>query len=306
MTTFSGAIPTVNGTRITVNYLVNNPELVQRVLRSLVLRRLIGGRLLTGRVNVTGSGAAIFETGENIFANDVAEVIDELAEYPLTDDSDVALSVFAVEKYGLATDVPDAMIARNRLDIVARKMVKMANRIVFGFDARCLSAIASAVTQTQPVAAAWNTANADQLLDIMLAGAVVDTLDDGFMVDVIALKPIPWARLVAATKVLTNAPRESTDNAVLTGNMLRFAGLSFMKTNTMPAGVEVMVADSTALGSIMYEDQGGGYQGDAGDVMGVQTKVIRLDKQDGVRIQTRKVQEPVVVEPGAAVKLTGV
>lgn len=306
MTTYSGPIPTVNGTRITVSYLVNNPVLVHRILRSLVLRRLIGGRLLTGRVDATGTGAAVFETGENIFANDVAEVIDELAEYPLTDDADAALSVFAVEKYGLATDVPDAMIARNRMDIVARKLVKMANRIVFGFDARCLSAIASAVTQTQAVSAAWNTANADQLLDVMLAGAVVDTLDDGFMVDVIALKPIPWARLVSATKVLTNAPRESTENAVLTGNMLQFAGLSFMKTNTMPAGVEVMVADSTALGSIMFENQGGGYMGDAGDVLGVESKVFRIDKQDGVRIQARKVQEPVVVEPGAAVKLTGV
>jgi hypothetical protein len=41
-------------------------------------------------------------------------------------------------------------------------------------------------------------------------------------------------------------------------------------------------------------------------VLGVESKVFRIDKQDGVRIQARKVQEPVVVEPGAAVKLTGV
>src|SRR5690606_39651647 len=69
--------------------------------RSLVLKRLIGDQLLTGRIDVTGSGSAIFETGENIFANDVAEVVDELAEYPLTDTGDPTYSVFAVDKYGL-------------------------------------------------------------------------------------------------------------------------------------------------------------------------------------------------------------
>lgn len=306
MTIFSPPSPTVDGTTITVSYLVNNPELIQRTLRSLVLKRLIGGKMLKGRVDVTGSGSAIFETGESIFANDVAEIVDELAEYPLTDDSNVALSVFTVDKYGLATDIPDALIKRNRMDIVSRKLVKIANRIVYGFDARVLSAIGSAVTQTQAVSAAWNNAAADQLLDVLLAGAVVDALDEGFAVDTIALKPIPWARLVAATKVLENRPREGSDNPMVTGTLLSFAGLDFLKTNAMPAGVEVMLADTQQLGSIMWEDQGGGYNGSAGDVDGVESKVIRLDKRDGVRVQVRKVQEPVVSEPGAGVKLTGV
>lgn len=305
MTTFSG-VPTVSGTKITVSYLVNNPEFVQRLLRTLVLKRLVGAKLLTGRVDVTGSGAAIFETGENIFANDVAEVIDELAEYPLTDDTDAALSVFMVDKYGLATDIPDTVIQRNRLDIVARKLVKIANRIVFGFDQRCLSVIGSGITQTQAVAAAWNTANADQLLDVLLAGAVVDGLDDGFEINTLVLKPVPWARLVAATKILNAAPRESGSNPVLTGTMVQFAGLEIYKTNAMPAGVEVMAVDRNQLGSIMWEDQGGNYQGSASDTDGVQSKVFRLDKQDGVRLQVRKVQEPVLVEPGAGIKLTGV
>lgn len=306
MTTFSPTSPTVNGTKVTVDYLVNNPELIQRVLRSLVQKRLIGARFLTGRVDVTGSGAAIFETGESIFANDVAEVIDELAEYPMTDDGNPALSVFTVDKYGLATDVPDAMIRRNRIDVLARKLVKMANRIVYGFDSRCLSLIASGITQTQAVAAAWNAAGADQLLDVLLAGAVVDGLDEGFEINAIAMKPVAWARLVAATKILDHAPREGASNPILTGKMVSFAGLDIYKTNSMPAGVEVLLADTLQLGSIMWEDQGGGYQGSAGDVDGVQSKVFRLEKQDGVRIQVRKVQEPVLQEPGAGIKLTGV
>lgn len=306
MTIYSPPPATVAGTNITVSYLVNNPELIQRTLRSLVLKKLIGGKLLTGRVDVTGSGSAIFETGESIFANDVAEVVAELAEYPLTDDGDPTFSVYAVDKYGLATDIPDTLIRRNRMDIVARKLVKMANRIVAGFDARVLSAIGSAVTETHAVAAAWSNAAADQLLDVLLASAEVDGLEEGFVVDTIVLKPVPWARLVAATKVLEHASSPGGQNPIVTGNLMQFAGLGFLKSNYLPPSVDVMLADTLQLGSIMWEDQGGGYQGNPGDVDGVESKVFRLEKQDGVRIQVRKAQEPVVQEPGAAIKLTGV
>lgn len=306
MSIYTPPAPIVSGTNITVSFLVNNPELIQRTLRSLVLKRLIGGRLLTGRVDVTGSGSAIFETGESIYAREVAEVIDDLAEYPLTDTDDAAMSVFTVDKYGLATDIPNKLIARNRMDIMARKLVKLANSIVAGFDARCLSVIGSGVTQTQQVKAAWDNAGADQLLDILLGAAVVDALDEGFEVDAIALKPVPWARLVASTKVLEHAAPAGGQNPLVTGKIFQYAGLSFLKTNRMPAGVEVMLADTLQLGSIMWENQGGGYQGDPSDVDGVESKVIPLDKQDGVRIQVRKAQEPVLVESGAAAKLTGV
>ena len=306
MTTYSPPAPTVNGTKVTVDMLVNTPKLIQRTLRSLVLKRLIGDQLLTGRIDVTGSGAAIFETGENIFARDLAEVVDELAEYPLTDTEDATYSVFAVDKYGLATDIPDTLVARNRMDVVSRKLVKMANTIVSGFDGRVLSAVGSAVTETHPVTAAWNTANADQLLDVLLASAEVDNHDEGFNVDTIVLKPVPWARLVASTKVLEHAAPAGGTNPIVTGSIFGYAGLSFLKSNRLPAGVDVMLADRQQLGSIMWENQGGGYNGDPSEVRGVESKVIRLDKRDGWRIQARKAQEPVVQEPKAAIKLTGV
>lgn len=307
MTTYTPPAPVVSGTNITVSYLVNNPEFVQRTLRSLVLKKLIGDKLLGGRLDVTGSGAAIFETGEDIFVNDVAEIIAELAEYPLTDDTDPTLSVFTTDKYGLAIDIPDVYVKRNRIDIVSKKLVKLSNRIVYGFDARVLSAIGSAVTATQGAVAAWDGSGdtPDQLLDVLLAGAVVDALEQGFSVDTIALKPVYWARLVAAMKVLQFAAMPGADNPIMTGNLVKFAGQTFLKSNYLPSGVNVLAVDSLNLGTIMYEDQGGGYQGDYRDTAGVESKIVRLDKQDGFRIQARKVQEPVVNEPGAAVKLTG-
>jgi hypothetical protein len=304
MPTNAPPAPTVLGTTITADYLVNNPELVQRTLRALVFKRLVGGKLLTGRLDVTGSGAAIFETDEDIMANGLAEIIAELAEYPLVDDGDPTLSVFSTDKYGFATDISQKLIKRNRVDIIARKLIKLANRIVFQFDARCLSAIGSAVTATHAATAAWNNAAADQLLDVLLAAAEVDLLEEGFNVDLIALKPTYWARLVASKAVLQFAAMPGGGNPILTGNLVEFAGYKFLKSNYLPGSVNVMLADSTQLGTIMYEDQGGGYQGDYRDIDGVESKIIPLDKQDGVRIQVRKIQEPVVNESGAAIKLT--
>lgn len=298
--------PTINGTTLTVSMLVNTPQLIQRTLRSLVLKRLIGHQLLTGRLDVTGSGSAIFETGESIYAHDEAEIVDALAEYPLTDTGDPTYSVFTVDKYGLATDISDVDIKRNRMDVVSRKLVKIANRIVLGFDSRVLSAIGSAVSATHPVTSAWNTTGADQLLDVLLASAAVDDLEEGFNIDAIVLKPVPWARLVASTKVLERAAPAGGDNPLVTGALFQFAGLKFLKSNRLPVGVDAMLADTVSLGTIMFEDQGGGYQGKASDVEGVESKLFRLDSQDGWRLQVRKVQEPVVQEPGAAIKLTGV
>lgn len=305
MTIYTPPAPTVDGQTITVSHLVNNPVLVQRTLRGLVNLRLIGGKLLTGRVDMTGSGSAIFEIGESIYATDDAETIDDLMEYPLTDDENADLAVVSAGKYGLATEIPDALIARNRMDVVMRKLTKIANRIVVGFDGRVISAIGSAVTQTQAASAAWNTANADPFLDAMLAGSVVDDLEEGFAVDTLVAKPVAYARLVAQAKIMNALPRES-DNVVLTGRMTQIAGYTILKSNRLPSGVDVMGVDTTALGSIAFERQGGGYEGDAADPNGVESKVIRLEENDGVRIQVRKVAEPVVVEPGAAVKLTGV
>lgn len=300
--------PTVEGQEITVSRLVNSPTLVYRVLRTLVQQRLVGGLILSGRLDLTGSGSAVFETGESIFANDDAEVVDELMEYPLTDDTPGDVSVAVTDKWGLATEVGDKLIARNRMDVVQRKILKLANRIAFGFDALVLSAVGSAVTQTQAAAAAWNTAGADPFLDAMLSGAVIDQLDEGFMPNVILARPVPYARLVAAAKVLENLPREGTSQVLLTGRVTQIAGLTIVKTNNLPAGVNVMVLDSTQLGTIAYERLGGGYQGDVADPGGVETKVIPLDggARDGVRINARKVAVPMIQEPGAAVKVTGV
>jgi hypothetical protein len=296
----------LSGQNITVNWLMNNPVIIYRALRTLAQQRLIANKVLTGTVDLTGSGSAVFGISEGIFPKRAAEKVKPLGEYPLTDDDPGTPALALTDKWGLSTRIPQELIARNRMDVVRRKMRKLVNQVVFGFDALCLSAVGSAVTQTQPASATWaTTATADPFLDLMLAAAVPDSLNQGYSVDVIALSPVYFARAVATAKVLQNAPREGTGNIVVTGNMIQLAGLTFLKSTNLPAGVNVMVLDSTVLGSIASERLGGpGWMG-APDGDDVEVKVIPLDENDGFRIFCRKVAVPMVQEPGAAAKLTG-
>lgn len=297
------AFPTLSGQKITVDWLMNNPVVIHRAIRTLAQQRLIGDRLLTGRVDLTGSGSVIFGVSEGLFPSRSAERIAPNGEYPLTDDGPEVPAAANTDKWGLSTEVPQELIARNRLDVVQRKIVKLTNQVVFQFDALVLSAIASAVTQTQAASAAWNTANADPFLDMMLAGAVSDTLNQGYEIDVVALSPTYFARAVAAAKIIERMPREGSDSLIITGRMIRVAGMTFLKSTNLPPGVNVMVADSTQLGSIATERIGG--PGWTGTPEVVETKVEPMQGVDGYRIYCRKVAVPMVQEPGAAVKLTG-
>ena len=80
------AFPTLSGQKVTVDWLMNNPVVIHRTMRTLAQQRLIGDRLLTGRVDLTGSGAVIFGVSEGLFPSRAAERISPNGEYPLTDD----------------------------------------------------------------------------------------------------------------------------------------------------------------------------------------------------------------------------
>lgn len=300
-TTYPAQPATISGQLITVDRLINSPTLVQRMLRSLAEQRLVGDKILTGKVDLTGTGAANYEISESNMSANLAEQVGALMEYPLTTDAAATSAIAAALKWGLATEISDELVARNRMDLASRKLIKLANRIAFGFDALVLSAVATAVTQTSAAVAAWSNSAADPFADITLAASVVDSLNQGYEVDTVLATPNRWARLISAAKVIERLPREGGDTTLLTGRLVRIAGLDIYKTTNMPSGVDVMVLDSRQLGSIGYEDLGGGYQGTAD---GVQTKRIRKEENDGWRINGRRVGVPMVQEPGAAVVIT--
>lgn len=299
--------PVISGQLVTVSWLQNDPRRIYRLLRTLVQQRLIGYRLLTGRVDLTGSGSGIYEISESIFAAFNGSVVNPLAEYPLSQTANPTLASVNPDKTGEKIQISDEAIAHNRIDKVMRDLVKMANTLVFGDDALTLAAIASAVTKTTAGFAAWNSAPGNPFLDVELADASIEEENQGYSADVVACTPTLFAYAISRAAILNYMPRESSGNIVATGNMAQIAGKTWLKTTNMPVGVSAIVADSRMLGSLAFDRLGGGYQGDPGDVTsGVESKRYRIEDRDGVTVQARIVRAPMVQEPNAARVLTGI
>jgi hypothetical protein len=301
-------VPTVNGTAVTVDWLLNDPRRIYRLLRTLVQQRLISWRLLTGRVDLTGSGFGVYEVTEAIFATQQGTIIRPLSQYPLTDTGVPTLATVQADKTGLKEIFSDEVIARGRIDKVMRDLVKIANRLVFQNDALALAAIASAVVKTTPAHGTWDgTTGADPLQDSLLASASVEEENQGYMVDTIATTPTKFAYAISSAVKAGILPRESANNAATNNiNAIDIAGLTWVKTTNMPVGVTAIALDSTMLGSLAYERLGGGYQGDPADVQGgVETKRYRVEDSDGVAVQARIVRAPMIQEPNSARVITG-
>lgn len=304
MPTYAPPAPSFEGNQFTVDYLMNHPVLVNTLLRTITQKRMIGGIILAGRVDMTGSGVAIVEGQNPIMVDDEPEAVAELSEVKLIDDKEGTPSLVQAASRAFGTRVSDEAISRNRLDTVQRKLTRMANRAIVDFDAAVMSAVGSAVTQTSNATAAWNTDGADQFLDLLLASAVVDELDEGFAPNVVVAKPTKWARLVAA--IAHAFPNVATPDLIANGNVVQVAGLSILKTNRLPADTDVLVVDNTVFGSIGFERVPGDYIGDPGDVLGVESYQFRPEGIQGWQINVRKNGVPMIQEPGAAIKVVGV
>jgi hypothetical protein len=301
-------IPTVSGTSITVDWLRNDPRRIYRLLRTLVQQRLVGWRILTGRVDLTGTGFGVYEVSESIFAAISGSVVRPLSRYPLTQSGTPTLATVRPDKTGLADLFSDEDAAHNRIDNVMRALIKIANQLTFQNDALALAAVGSLVTKTTAAAGTWDgTANANPFLDVLLAAASVDEENQGYSVDTVVTTPTKFAYAIGTSVKLGLLPREEAGNAITNNvNNLRIAGQTWIKTTNMPSGVTAVALDSNMLGSMAYERLGGGYQGDPSDMTsGVESKRFREEGIDGVKVQARIVRAPMVQEPNSARIITG-
>lgn len=306
--TYPPAAPTLSGSVVSINAFLNNPNLVARRLRTVLEQRYIADALLTGRFQVEG-GAILYETGETIFSDADPRAVSPGGEYPLTSLSGGTPSLGKVVKWGQDTLITDEAIKRQKIQPVNKGLLKLANQNVKYVDSVALAAIASAVTATAAAAADWSTATAEQILtDVTLAKANIVALNQGYDPDTVVIDDINWAYAMARFAAAGYFPRESSDTPVLTGAFPTIAGMRWLATPNVPTANVAMVLDSQQLGGMADEDLGGpGYVSAEGpNTAPVQVKVIRDDDNDQYKLRARRVTVPVVLEPAAARKITGI
>lgn len=301
--TYPPAAPTLSGDVLTISRFLNSPTLVARRLRDILSQRYIADALLTGRIPVVG-GAVQYETGESIYTGDDPKAVAPGAEYPLTPVPTGEASIAKTVKWGQDTMVTDEAIARQMMRPVERALQKLANQNVRYVDSVALSAIASAVTASQAAAASWSTATAKQIItDVATSKASIISLNEGYEPDTVVVDDLTWAYAFSAFVSAGLMPRES-ENPLVTGEFPVIDGMRWLPTTNLPTAGTVTVLDSTVLGGMADEDLGGGYESAGPE--GVQAKSIRDDDNDQWKLRCRRVTVPIVQEPGAARKITGV
>lgn len=297
------AAPTLAGDTLTISRFLNAPTLVARRLRTLTEQRFIADVLLTGRFTTT-SGSVLYETGETIYTGDAPQPVAPGAEYPLTTVANGVASLAATVNWGQDVPITDVAIARQNFGVVDRAMTKMVNQMVKTIDQLAMSAITTAVTQSTAAIASWSGDSAAILRDIARAAARIRALNLGFEADTVVVDDVTFANIISDQKFSLLLPREARDTPVFTGAFPVVAGLRILPTPNGVAGT-ALVLDSRALGGMADENLGGPGYVSAGGV-GVQVKTIRDDDRDRWRLRCRRVTVPIILEPAAAWKITGV
>jgi hypothetical protein len=302
--TYPPAPATLSGDTVTISRFLANPTLVARRLRTLAEQRFISDRLLTGRFKAEG-GAILDETGESIYADRPPEAVAPGSNYPQTPLSEGTASLAKVVKWGEDVPVTDEAIKRRQMDPVNKGFIKVVNTMVKTVDGISMSAVTSAVTQSTAALASWASGTPAQIMrDIARAKASIIALNQGYDPDLLVVDDLTYAIIISDPAFAAFLPREWKDGPALTGAFPVVQDLTILPTPNGLSGT-ALVADSTQLGGMADEDLGGpGYAGLG--YPGVEGKAIREEKTDQWLLRGRRVTVPVVLEPGAAWKITGV
>lgn len=304
--------PTLDGslTIQQVHYLLKNPNLLARRVRTLALNKYVADFLLPERYQVVG-GAILYPSGEPLFPNDDPEVVEIGAEYPLTNIEAGTLALAKTVNWGRDAEVFDVSIARMLVNPVNRALLKLVNGNIKFVDSVALGVIASKITRTYAAGAAWTAlTSGDQIVeDVLGAIAVTEELEDGFNIDTVVLKPTQFAKVRARLSAADLLPRETGNPIEAGARMFPYLGLNWVSSIHSPVSNPLLL-DRLQLGGMADENiQSPGYTSAGGDgAAGIEVASWRLGgeaNRDGYRMRVRRITVPVVLEPNAGVAITG-
>lgn len=302
--TYPPAPATLSGDTLTISRFLANPTLVARRLRTIAEQRFIADRVLTGRFKVSG-GAILYETGETIYTDRAPSAVTPGSNYPQSPVSEGTASLAKTVKWGEDVPITDEAIKRRQMDPVNKAMIKLVNTMVKTVDGVAMSAVTSAVTQNTACLASWATGSPAQIMrDVARAKANIVALNMGYDPDLLVVDDLTYANIISDPAFAAFLPREWKDGPAISGAFPVVQDLTILPTPNGLSGT-ALVLDSAMLGGMADEDLGGPGYASIG-YPGIETKMIREDKIDQWLGRCRRVTVPVVLEPAAAWKITGV
>ncbi|UVO12818.1 hypothetical protein NM962_01215 [Mycobacterium sp. SVM_VP21] len=328
---------------IAISRFLNDPTMLYRALRTIADQMYVSDKILKAQI-FTESGSIIYEQIESIFAGRQPQPVEPGGEYPLAPIPTGPAQIASTVKWGLDTLIFDESIARQNWQPLQTALVKLINSLVDTVDSNAMSAVVAAITQTQGAGASsiggalsgtdhayWDgsgTKTPNILRDVMLADQQMRQLKQGYNGDAVLCDletfaivfsdpnlNARWAREDIGSSGVTAMPIFEGLNSSMAGKL---AGKLWLGSPNLPSAPYAAVIDTKVFGGMCDEKlPAPGYTGattpgadaDGGGGAGrslVQTKSMRQDEKDRWRVRARRVTTPFIVEPDAAVEITGI
>lgn len=170
--------PTVTGTTVTVDLLLNNPTRVTRVVADLVMANFYLDRIFASGGEVQG-GAVLYDQGtllDNYTDRDV-ERIEPGTEAPIVTGVRGAPKTAQVEKFGGKFPVTNEARRRNNLSRINNQMRRLSNTIVRKMHQRGLAELAAAIAEFSRTATGTSWLDAMSLTNTTTSPALRPTRD---------------------------------------------------------------------------------------------------------------------------------
>jgi hypothetical protein len=154
--------PTVSGTSITVETMLQQPTRITRMIMDITQERFVADRLFASGGGVTGGAVIYDEAQENeLYLDRDVEQVAPGAEFPLVTSDQLAPKVAEVEKWGGKTFVLDEARDRNDTAGFTKLMRQLANTITRKLNQRAIAEVNAALADgsRDVVGNNWSTYN---------------------------------------------------------------------------------------------------------------------------------------------------
>jgi hypothetical protein len=292
---YPGAAPQVSGNQITVERFVKNPSQVQRVLSDLTKERFVADFIFS-RGDAQGGAVVYDQISENdLYADREPTEIAPGDEFPLVGDIQGDQLVAATTKRGSAFELTYEAVRRDQRDVLNRGLIKLRNSSVKKHDEVAMAALDGAPTRTAAAGAAWSGATGDQVLaDIFGAVYSVEEADLGYTIDTVIINPAQVLNLLKKATIRDMLPRENPAiNPVLSGRLANLAGIQNWIVTNRVASNKVFLLTSKIAGSIR-------------DEVPFYSRTVDEPQRERYLIMAGRVSVPIITDPLAVFKLTGV
>lgn len=139
--------PTVSGTTITVDTMLNQPTRITRVIQDITLQRFLLDQLFSSDGGVTG-GAVIYDqpTANDLYLERDIQRVEPGAEFPIVTSELLQPKTAVVEKWGGKTFITDEARQRNDSSRLMQELRKLGNTIVRKLNQRAVEEVEAIFT----------------------------------------------------------------------------------------------------------------------------------------------------------------